>query len=90
MINAYHNAIRDRIESLKNQGDVRRLIVWEIQDDESKDHTLLSYRVYGTRDHADVVRVAAGASGIWEALPLKRIALLTLSDVLALRREWLV
>lgn len=89
MINAYRNAIRDRIEQRLNAGDVRQFMAWDVMADEARDATLLSQRAYGSRQHVDVVLVACGASGIWEQLEKKRIALPLLSDVIALRNEYL-
>lgn len=89
MINAYRNAIRDHIERLKNVGDLRQMLIWDVQPDEATDATLLSLRAYGTRLHVDVVLVACGASGIWEILPEQRIVLPFLNDVLALRKVYM-
>lgn len=89
MQNDYRNAIRDRIEHYKSTGEVRRLIVWDVQMDEARDPTLLSLRAYGSRAYADVVMVACGVSGIWENLPLKRIALPLPADIAELQRIYL-
>ncbi|GAA5003355.1 hypothetical protein GCM10023206_07000 [Acinetobacter puyangensis] len=89
MINAYRNAIRTLLEQRRNQSDVRRIIVWDVQPDEAKDPTLLSLRAYGTRMHVDVVLVACGVSGIWELLPVQRIILPLISDVIALRKTYM-
>ena len=75
MINEYRNAIRDLIERLKRQGDIRNVILWQVQDDEVHDPTLLSLRAFGSRGYADEVLIACGASGIWEALPKQKILL---------------
>lgn len=75
MINEYRNAIRDLIERLKRQGDIRNVILWQVQDDEVNDPTLLSLRAFGSRGYADEVLIACGASGIWEALPKQKILL---------------
>lgn len=88
-INDYRNAIRERIRHLKLLKNTQRIIIWDVRADESIDASLLSFRAYGTRLHTDVVLVACGASGIWERLPLKRIVLPQLADVLQLRKQYL-
>lgn len=89
MQNDYRNALREHIEHLKANGRLRSLIVWDVQIDEARDPTLLSLRAYGSRAYADVVMVACGVSGIWENLPLKRIALPLLADIAELQRIYL-
>lgn len=89
MINDYLNAVRNRIEYYKRLGDAKNLIVWDVQPDESIQPGLLSYRVYGTEEHTNVVNVACGVSGVWEVLPQQRIALLQPAELMALRREYL-
>ncbi|MBF7696193.1 hypothetical protein [Acinetobacter rathckeae] len=89
MINAYRNAVRTHIEQVKAMNQRHRLMVWDIQPDEAKDPTLLSFRAYGSRDYVDVVIVASGVSGIWEQLPLKRVALPLLVDIQALKNTYL-
>lgn len=90
MINDYRNAIRDHIERLRNIGNLRNMIIWDVQVDEATDPTLLSNRAYNTRQHVDVVLVACGVSGIWEKLPEERIVLPLLRDVLALRKIYMM
>lgn len=89
MINDYRNAIRDHIERLRNIGNLRNMIIWDVQVDEATDPTLLSNRAYNTRQHVDVVLVACGVSWIWEKLPEERIVLPLLRDVLALRKIYM-
>ncbi len=89
MINEYRNAIRDHINRLIKQGKLNQLIVWDIQQDEAQDPTLLSLRMYGSRAYTDVIQVACGTSGIWEKLPVKRIAVPLIEDVLKFRCEYL-
>ena len=89
MINEYRNAILDHINRLIKQGKLNQLIVWDIQQDEAQDPTLLSLRMYGSRAYTDVIQVACGTSGIWEKLPVKRIAVPLIADVLKFRREFL-
>ncbi|MFC6628599.1 hypothetical protein [Acinetobacter beijerinckii] len=90
MINEYRNAIRDLINKNMQLGKLNSLIVWDVKSDEAQDPTLLSLRIYGSRTHTDVIQVACGVSGIWEKLPEKRIAVPLISDVMRLRREYLV
>lgn len=89
MINEYRNSVRDHIARMIERGKLNQLIVWDIQSDEAQDPSLLSLRLYGSRQHTDVVQVACGTSGIWEKLPMKRIAVPRIADVLKLRREFL-
>lgn len=89
-INAYRNAIRKQIETLNRIGIAGQYIRWQIGSDEVRDATLVSLRAYGTREHTDVVLVAAGLDGIWQPLPRIVITLPTLSQVLALRKQYQV
>lgn len=88
MINDYRNAIREHIRKKLAAGDLANLIVWDVQTDEANDPTLLSSRAYSSRNYADAVIVAAGASGIWEPLGLNRIALPTLINLIQLEQEY--
>lgn len=87
-LNAYRNAIRQQIQFLQRSGVAGQFIRWQVGSDEVDDATLLSQRAYGTREHTDVVMVAAGTSGIWEPLPRAIIILPTLAQVLALRKQY--
>ena len=89
MISEYRNAIRDHINRFIEQGKLNQLIVWDIQYDEAQDPTLLSLRIYGSRQYTEVIQVACGTSGIWEKLPINRIAVPLIADVLRFRREYL-
>ena len=89
MINEYRNAVRDHINRFIEQGKLNQLIVWDVQQDEAQDPTLLSLRVYGSRTYTEVIQVACGTSGIWEKLPINRIAVPLIADVLRFRREFL-
>ncbi len=88
MKNSYLNAIRQATDAARRRGILASCIVWQVGEDECRDPTLISQRVYGSRQYADVVMQAAGVSGIWEALPLKEIVLPTLSTVLQLRQYY--
>lgn len=88
MINDYRNAIREHIRKKLAAGDLANLIVWDVQTDEAIDPTLLSSRVYGSRNYVDAVIVASGSSGIWEQLGLNRIALPTLINLIQLEQEY--
>ncbi|EOQ73031.1 hypothetical protein [Acinetobacter lactucae] len=89
MRNDYRNAIRDLIHRNLQQNNIQNLIVWEIKEDESQDPSLLSYKLYGSRTHIDAVLVACGANGIWEKLPLLKVAFPRLVDLLRLQKEYL-
>jgi hypothetical protein len=86
--NAYRNAIRDLIELIKARGTSSQMIAWQIGEDEVNDPTLVSLRAYGSREHADVVMVACGVSGIWEPLPPIIIVMPKLLQVQQLRRQY--
>ncbi|MEY2864683.1 MAG: hypothetical protein RLY58_2390 [Pseudomonadota bacterium] len=85
-MNAYRNAIRDQIEFLRRQKQSKQFLLWQIGADEAEDATLVSLRAYGTREHADVVMVACGVSGIWEVLPEVEVVLPTLLQIRQLRQ----
>ena len=86
--NAYRNAIRDLIELIKSRGTSSQMLAWQIGEDEVNDPTLVSLRAYGSRNHADVVMVACGTSGIWEQLPAVIIVMPQLAQVMQLRRTY--
>lgn len=88
MLNPYHNAIRQYCELQAKRGLTGQYIRYQILPDEVLDHTLVSFRVYGVRTEADVVRVAAGVSGIWEPLPQIEIILPTALQLAQLKKEY--
>lgn len=88
MINDYQNAVRDLIQKLKKRGLPGQYIRWQINKDEVNDPTLVSVRAYGSRDHADVVMVACGTSGIWEELPREEIILPTMLQLIQLQQQF--
>ena len=88
MINDYQNAIRHLIEKLKKRGLTGQYIRWQINKDEIHDPTLVSLRAYGSREHANVVMVACGTSGIWEALPRIEIILPTMLQITQLQQQF--
>lgn len=75
MLNEYLNAIRQFCELQAKRGRTGQFVRYQILSDEVNDPTLVSFRVYGTRDEANVVMVAAGTNGIWEQLPENEIIL---------------
>lgn len=88
-INEYLNEIRRVIELNKNKTNFnQKLFQYEIGVDETWDHSLISQRVYKTREHSDVVRIAAGASYFHEKLEQKIILLPALAEIIRLRREY--
>jgi hypothetical protein len=62
MLNEYLNAVRQFCELQAKRGRTGQFIRYQILADEVNDPTLVSFRVYGTRDEANVVMVAAGGS----------------------------
>jgi len=86
--NSYRNSLKDHIERCKAVGDVRNLIIWDVQEDEAKDASLLSLRMYGSRIYTDEVIIACGANGIYDTLPQGRTAFAKISAILQLRRYW--
>ena len=88
MINEYRNAVRDLIARLNRQGVMQNVMIWQVQEDEANDPTLLSLRAYGNRSYTDVVMVACGVNGIWERLPLKKILLPRPQFIRQLRKQY--
>ena len=88
MRNEYLNAVRDLVFNLNRQGVVQNVLVWQVQQDEANDPTLLSFRAYGNRNYTDVVLVCAGVSGIWERLPERVILLPRLPFIRNLRKKY--
>lgn len=88
MLNEYHNAIRAHIDLIKRRGKQHELRHYQVQEDETGDASLVSYRVYGSRDYADVIRVACGVSYVHEMLPVKAIYLPTLASIRAIKKRY--
>lgn len=90
MINEYHNAIRTYVEQEKHRAILSDgLLLYQTEEDETYDHTLVSQRVYGSRQHHDVVRVCLGLSFPHEPVPQGLFFFPDLKTVLKLRRKYL-
>ena len=88
-INEYLNEIRRVIElNQKKTNFGQKLFQYEVGVDELLDHSLISQRAYKTREHSDVVRIAAGASYFHEQLEQKIILLPVLAEIIRLRQEY--
>ena len=89
MRNEFYNALRRHIEvNEKRTGYGGSLVVHQIGEDEVNDPSLVSLRVYGTRIHSDVVRLACGTSFTHELLPLKPVLLPSLNAVVTLQKKY--
>lgn len=89
MINEYHNAIRSHVEREQKQAILSHsLLLYQTQADEKYDHTLVSLRIYGSRNYHDVVRVCLGLSSPFEPVPLGMFYFPTLHKLLALKKQW--
>lgn len=75
LTNTYLNAVRSEVDLLVRRSRTDKLIVWDVGADEVHDPTLIAYRVYGSRDAADVVMLCAGTNRIGEPLPKRTIYL---------------
>lgn len=85
--NKLQNAVRQYIE---NAMDTQNIIAHRVLEDEQFDPTLISFRVYGSREHADIVRFAYGVDWIWQAFPVNKVILLPrLETVMRLKRQYL-
>jgi|JI6StandDraft_1071083.scaffolds.fasta_scaffold240519_2 hypothetical protein len=67
--NAYRTAIIQLIAQLRARGQSGQYILYQVMPDELNDPTLISWRAYSTRNHADVVMISAGLSSIDEPVP---------------------
>lgn len=87
-VNEYLNDIRHVIEQNRNKVAYAGLLIpHQIGIDEIYDHSLISYRVYSTDRHTDVIRVAAGVSFSHETLSETFILLPALSEIIRLRKK---
>ncbi len=87
MQNIYLNAVRTHVDLLVRRSRTDKLIVWDIGTDEVHDPSLVAYRAYGNRDHADVVMLCAGTNRIGEPLPRRTIFLPLPANLAQLKRE---
>lgn len=89
MRNEFYNALRRHIEvNTKRTGYGGSLTAYQIGEDEVNDASLVSLRVYKTRKHSDVIRLACGVSFAHEPLPQKIVLLPSLNAVLKLQRKF--
>lgn len=88
MINEYHNAVRKLLDLLKKRGNASQLILYCIGEDEVHDPTLVSFRVYGTRDFSPIVLLACGLSHAHELLPTGNVYLPTLQHIQYMRKKY--
>lgn len=89
MRNEFYNAIRRHIEMNANKtGYGGSLINYQIGEDEIYDASLVSLRVYRTRVHSDVVRLACGVSFAHEPLPEKLVLLPSLNAIVQLQKKY--
>ena len=90
MLNEYHNAIRTLVETEKDRAILSdSLILYQTESDEMYDHTLVSQRIYGTRQYHDVVRVCLGLSFPHEPIPQGLYFFPTLGALLKLKHKYL-
>lgn len=89
MRNEFYNALRRHIEiNASRTGYGGSLMPYQIGEDEIYDASLVSLRVYKTRMHSDVVRLACGVSFAHEPLPLKIVLLPSLNAVVTLQKKF--
>ena len=87
-VNEYLNDIRHVIEQNREKvAYAGKLIAHQIGVDELYDHSLISDRVYKSRQYTDVVRLAAGASFSNEKLKEIYILLPTLNEIIKLKKK---
>ena len=73
--NTYLNAVRAHVDLLVRRGRYDMLVAHDVGTDETRDATLAAYRVYGSRDDADIIMLCAGTNRVGEPLPNRRIYL---------------
>jgi len=89
MRNEFYNAIRRHIEISANKtGFGGSLTAYQIGEDEIHDASLVSLRVYQTRVHSDIVRLACGVSFAHEPLPQKLILLPSLNAIVQISKKY--
>ena len=84
--NTYLNAVRTHVDLLVRRSRTDKLVIYDIGSDEVHDPTLISQRVYGSRDHTDIIMLCAGMNRIGEALSRHRIYLPAATTVMMLRK----
>lgn len=87
MIHEFHNALRQSVEREKSRSMIsKRIVLYNIGEDEQLDHGLVSERLYKTRKYHDVVRVCCGKSFAHEKLPLGMFYFPSISELLRLKK----
>ncbi|OTG87930.1 hypothetical protein B9T34_16300 [Acinetobacter sp. ANC 3813] len=89
MRNEFYIAIRRHIEvNAKRTGYGGSLTAYEIGEDEINDPSLVSQRLYGTRQHSDIVRLSCGTSFTHEPLPQKVFLFPSLNAIIQLQKRY--
>lgn len=89
MRNEFYIALRRHIEiNTKRTGFGGSLIAYEIGEDEVYDPSLASKRLYGTRQHSDIVRLACGVSFTHQPLPQKMHLFPSLNVIIQLQKRY--
>lgn len=88
MRNEYLNDIRKHIDQVIQTGNLNNFIIYDVKPDEQYDPSLISQRIYGNRKHEDVIMVACGVNGVWEPLPIRRIVLPLIANIVYYRNLW--
>lgn len=89
MRNEFYIALRRHIEiNTKRAGYGGALTGYEIGHDEINDPSLVSQRLYGTRQHSDIVRIVCGTSFTHEPLPLKLFLFPSLNAIIQLQKRY--
>lgn len=87
MIHEFHNAIRQMVEREQKRSSIsKKIVLYQINEDEILDHGLVSQRLYKTRRFHDVVRVCCGRSFAHEELPQKLVYFPTLVELIRLKK----
>lgn len=88
MLNEYHIALRQLIELAQRRGKAHNLRYYQVQADELADPSLVSFRLYNSRNYVNEVKLACGVSYAHELLPMKAFYFPTLQDIRALRKKY--
>lgn len=87
MIQEFHNALRQLVEMEKKRSLIsKKIVLYQIGEDELLDHGLVSQRLYKTRKYHDVVRVCCGCSFAHEKLPHEMVFFPSLKELLRLKK----
>lgn len=90
MIHEFHIAVRESVEREKKRSLIsKKIVLYQIGEDELLDHGLVSLRLYKTRKYQDVVRVCCGKSFAHEKLPLGMFYFPSVVELLRLKKLYL-